>query len=268
MNPYVVLENPSDSDLKTIKAAFRKKIKALHPDTRGEVSADRLNEVHKLIEAYELLTDPERQKTFVPPPSPPREEFNYRDWLSQREDDESRAKLIFYDVLRERSPEAVELYARMTKERTFALERLLGREDFMDCAFMLALEYERQGDFVQAVRLFLRIGELEKERPFFRHFFVEVEEHLLNLLTLRITWQLSPADLAATIHEALALPLHSRTQATLYGFLAELYHNHGEGLAARQAWQKAKTLNPKDKFVKKWARVLGVSMLFGVSLIF
>jgi tetratricopeptide (TPR) repeat protein len=255
MNPYSVLGVAPDADTRTIKAAFRKKIKALHPDTRGGASGERLLEVHRLIEAYEILTDPERRQSFPPPRSSHQSEFNYRDWLLQRDDEDSQAKLIFYDVLRERGDEALERYLRLSKEHTFALEKLLGREDFMDCAFMLALECERQNDVVLALQLFLRIGELEKAKPFFRHFFIEVEDHLLSLLTQKISWQIKPPELIHSIEAALELPIRPRAKASLLGFLANLYRENGEAMAAQESWDRARKINPKDVYVLKLARL-------------
>ena len=147
MTLYGVLGVSSEASAAEIKAAFRRRIKELHPDLQaarpsGEQAPGVT--VHQLIEAYEVLSDPPRREEYdrARKTAPRESEFNYREWLKARPDAESKAKLIFYDVLRDRGAEALELYAEFAGQRTFELERLLGREDFMDCAFMLALEFD------------------------------------------------------------------------------------------------------------------------------
>lgn len=258
MNPYAVLGLSSEASTAEIKSAFRKKIKELHPDVRQGQSPEAVTDVHRLIEAYEILSDPERRREFdaARKTAPSGKEFNYRDWLQERSDALSKAKLIFYDVLRDRSAEAVSLYTQMAQERTFHLEKLLGKEDFMDCAFMLALELESQGDAVQAVQLFLRLCQLELERPYFRHFFVEVEEHLLHLLTVRITWELDPPVFVRILEELQLYDFKPRTKALFLLRQSKILFESHQKLQAKASLDRAKALLPRDKAVLQWEKTL------------
>ncbi len=255
MSLYAVLGVSSEASTAEVKAAFRRRIKELHPDLqaarKARTSASDVT-IHQLIEAYEILSDLEQREEYdrARRTAPRESEFNYREWLRARPDALSKAKLIFYDVLRDRSAEAVALYAEFARQRTFDLEKLLGREDFMDCAFMLALEYENQGDELQAVALYRRIAQLEGEKAFFRHFFAEVEDRLLNLLVQKNP-AYDPPILVRLLEELQALPFRAPAKAAFLTRQAEVFWNAGQRLAARQSLQRARDLSPRDKAVAR-----------------
>ncbi len=58
MNCYRVLGIESDADLDQIKKAFREATKKYHPDVSG---GDTVNEFKQIMEAYDLLIDPQRK---------------------------------------------------------------------------------------------------------------------------------------------------------------------------------------------------------------
>jgi curved DNA-binding protein CbpA len=261
MSLYAVLEVSSEASPAEIKAAFRRRIKELHPDlqaTRPEGPPSPKVTVHQLIEAYEVLSDPDQREEYDRArwTAPRESEFNYRDWLRARPDAESKAKLIFYDVLRDHSAEAVSLYAEFTGQRTNDLERLLGREDFMDCAFMLALEFENQGDDLQAIALYRRIAQLEGEKAFFRHFFAEVEERLVNLLAVK-TPDFPPPAFVRLLEELQGLPFKNPAKAAFLVRQAEVFWSAGQRFSARQSLHRAKALGVRDKAVARLEKAWG-----------
>jgi len=259
---YAVLEVSSEASPAEIRAAFRRRIKELHPDLQAARPAGTPQPrvtVHQLIEAYEVLSDSAQREAYdrARHTAPRESEFNYREWLRARPDAESKAKLIFYDVLRDRSAEALELYAEFSRQRTDDLERLLGREDFMDCAFMLALECENQGDDLQAVALYLRIAQLEGERAFFRHFFAEVEDRLVNLLVAKQPGY-EPQALVRLLEQLQALPFKNSAKAAFLGRQAEVFWAANQRLAARQSLARARALAPKDRTIHRLEKAWGV----------
>lgn len=258
MSLYAVLGVSSEASPAEIKAAFRRRIKEHHPDLQAaRTSPPSTPEitVHQLIEAYEVLSNPAQREEYdrLRKTAPRESEFNYREWLKARPDALSKAKLIFYDVLRDRSAEAVELYAQLTLQRTHDIEKLLGREDFMDCAFMLALEYENQGDDLQAVALYRRIAQLEGEKAFFRHFFAEVEERLINLLVVRKP-PFEPPELVRLLEELQGQPFRPAAKASFLVRQAEVFWAAGQRLSARQSLSRAKALTPRDKTIARLER--------------
>lgn len=263
MSLYAVLGLSSEASAAEIKAAFRRRIKELHPDlqaARDPLPSGPPVTVHQLIEAYELLSNPELREEYdrARRTAPRDSAFNYRDWLKARGDALSRAKLIFYDVLRDRGAEAVALYVELSRQRTVDLERLLGREDFMDCAFMLALEFENQGDNLQAVALYRRIAQLEGERAFFRHFFAEVEDRLLSLLVTKRT-PIDAPELVRLVEELQGLPFRDLAKAAFLVRQAEVFWEAGERLSARQALHRARRLAPKDRAAARLEKTWGLS---------
>lgn len=253
MSLYAVLGVSSEATAAEIKAAFRRRIKEHHPDlqaARTEPKPTPEITVHQLIEAYEILSDTAQREEYdrARRTAPRESEFNYREWLKARPDALSKAKLIFYDVLRDRSAEAVELYAQFASQRTNDLEKLLGREDFMDCAFMLALEYEHQNDDLHAVALYRRIAQLEGEKAFFRHFFAEVEERMLNLLVNRKP-PFEPPELVRLLEELQGLPFRPAAKAAFLVKQAEVFWQAGQRLSARQSLHRAHAFSPRDKAV-------------------
>ena len=56
----------------------------------------------------------------------------------------------------------------------------------MDCAFLLAEEYERHGNYIRAFELLKNIVVCELENPYFRHFFREVVDRLRLLTCFRM----------------------------------------------------------------------------------
>lgn len=261
MSLYAVLEISSEASAAEIKAAFRRRIKELHPDlqaARSDTEAPSVT-VHQLIEAYEVLSDPDQREDYdrARRTAPRESEFNYREWLKARPDAESKAKLIFYDVLRDRSAEAVTLYAEFTGQRTHDLERLLGREDFMDCAFMLALEFENQGDDLQAISLYRRIAQLEGEKAFFRHFFAEVEERLVNLLVTKTPEFEAPA-FVRLLEELQQLPFKNPAKAAFLVRQAQVFWAAGQRLSARQSLHRAKALGVRDRALARLEKAWGL----------
>jgi curved DNA-binding protein CbpA len=58
---YVVLGVPRDSDSETVRAAFRRRALEYHPDRAGEDGATRFRDA---LEAYEVLSDPDRRRRY------------------------------------------------------------------------------------------------------------------------------------------------------------------------------------------------------------
>lgn len=259
---YQILQVPRDADALRIKKAFRARVKELHPDVNArEGSNSGEEDIHLLLEAYEVLSDPVRRQEYdrsLGPGGVKSGGFNYREWLQARPDAESQSKLIFYDLLRQRESDALELYGKMTEKRAFSLEKSLGKEDFMDCAFLLAEQFEARGDYSQALFLYLRICELEEKRAYFRHFFGEVEDRLRNLVCNKITWQVGKRLLITLLPRFTGFDFTAKTKAALWKKQAVLLEEEGEGWEARRSLKKALELAPKDSGLQRLAREWGV----------
>lgn len=62
-NPYKILGVPENADDEKIKAAFKKRSKKYHPD-RNKSDPKAKEKFEKVVNAYELLKDPERRRVY------------------------------------------------------------------------------------------------------------------------------------------------------------------------------------------------------------
>lgn len=173
---YELLGVTPFSNISEIKHAFRKKAKSAHPDLKGSESETANIEMTQLIEAYRFLID--KHKNFVEInvfKSRKVKEFNYRSWLAEREDYESRAKLIVFDLFHHREKDAVEEYLRLLElDLPFNFSRYFSRYDYMDYGFVLAEELFFEKHYYESFMILKDIFVLEDEKPYFTHFFPEV----------------------------------------------------------------------------------------------
>lgn len=179
-NFYEVLGVRPNATVSEIRRAYREKVKLLHPDTSGNpATADDFNRV---VQAYEVLSDVRSRSIFDESyftrqhfKSSSKDAFNYRKWLLARHDDESRAKLIFFDLMHQREDDAVAEFKNMNMSRAgFSLKRWFTKENFMDYGFILSEELVLRQEYYDAALLLGQIILLERKYPYFKIFFPEV----------------------------------------------------------------------------------------------
>ncbi|MEM5948536.1 DnaJ domain-containing protein [Spirochaetia bacterium 38H-sp] len=243
---YELLGIEQDASLSDIKKAFRRKAKDMHPDTMSNPTDDDLDAMRRLLMAYEVLSDPykreeydrhlavfRRKKTYV---------FDYREFLQNRRDDlESQAKLVFFDLLHDRDDDAIGLYESLRMDG-FSVEAYLDREDAMDCLFLIAEAYEKRAEPAEAVNHLLRLSAMEKQKPYFRHFFDEV---ILRLKKMLITQSDMDIELAMMyIEELLSLGcLSDRDEFLFCKRMADFAIKTDNTAVARYYLKRASALN-------------------------
>jgi tetratricopeptide (TPR) repeat protein len=254
---YHILGVKSSASAAEIKRAFRLKAKSIHPDIpeNAERIADAERRMRELIDAYETLSNPARRAEFDETYAQYRQYregsdavsgFDYRLWLMERKDSESRAKLIFFDLLHGLEEEAVSEYrAQRGKEGGFVLSRYFDREDFMDCAFILAEELSFRNDWYEAFLLLSEVIEFERTKPYFKHFFPEVLIFVRDIARSRLVGAI-PDELALDCLEtALELKLGKKDDAYILKLMAICYDRIGDRHTARLCLNEALKLDPK-----------------------
>lgn len=257
---YAILEIQPGASVQEIKRSFRKKVKEQHPDLLKHPEDSQKN-IRVLIQAYKTLCDPSKReeydrshRIFKRAPS----DFDYREFLKARTDDfDSQAKLIFYDLLHRREDDALILYDRLVTEEGFRLERYLDREDYMDCAFLLAEEYERQGAFGRAFELLRSIAELEFGLPYFKHFFYEVEKRLQSLVCFKMTGSTEPSYHLTCIDELAALSFPNKMVAQVLKTGAEIHLKLDNRKDALRYLERGLAFDAKLKGVAKLRQRIG-----------
>ena len=257
-NYYDVLGIGPEASTREVKSAFRRQAKKHHPDLsagrrsqatdnpspRADEAAMRL-----LLEAYRMLSDPERRRVYDRTLRRREAEeggFDYRRFLKGRPDDpESRAKLVVFDLLHDLEDEAIEIYERSKSLGDFRLERWLERGEAMDALFCLAEEYEKRERWLKAHSLYRRLILMERERPWFRYFFDVVALRFRTLVLLKLPKVLDEEDFVDRLEEAVALGISRRDSAQFLRKKAEVQLRRGETSAAIESLRRASELVPR-----------------------
>jgi curved DNA-binding protein CbpA len=176
---YALLGVSEYADSTGVKRAFREKAKLLHPDIAGPDAEDQMR---LLIAAYGPLLDGDRRyaddrarsriyKAYS---------FDYRAFLREEPGNPVlQARLVFYELLRGRGENALSVW-REQGALLWKMRRYMDREDWMDCAFLLAEELFDRACYDDAAALLEEVLQAEDEKPYFRHFALDVKTVLLK----------------------------------------------------------------------------------------
>ncbi|MCL2381164.1 MAG: J domain-containing protein [Treponema sp.] len=184
-NYYEILTVGQNASTQEIKKAFRERAKRLHPDVAGESGEQ---EMRKLLAAYETLSNRDRRFEYDRAYSRfiGKYRFDYRSFLMERADDlESQSKLIFFELLHLEEETALAIWQKHGGLE-FPMEKYLDREDWMDCAYILAEELAKRRRFYEAFVLLVSLVREERRLPYFKHFTQEVEGLLKELVRLHL----------------------------------------------------------------------------------
>jgi curved DNA-binding protein CbpA len=240
-NYYSLLGVSQAASAQEIKTAFRDRAKRLHPDIAGKTAEAGMR---KLLAAYQVLSNTDRRfeydrayERFMRKGG-----FDYRRFLKEQDNPKSLAKLIFFDFLHLEDDEAVEIWTR-AGALDFRLEEYLDREDWMDCAFILAEELDKRGRRYEAFVLLVALVREERRKPYFRHFMEEVENFLRELVRLRLKPAVDRETWAACLERLLGLGFppkdESRWLKSLAGVLQELGDRRNAEAVLREALSRS-----------------------------
>jgi curved DNA-binding protein CbpA len=254
-NYYDVLGVPPEASSREVKSAFRRQAKKHHPDLRREESSRAASAraadaaMRLLLEAYRVLCDPEKRRSYdrsLRRKAAEEGGFDYRLFLKARQDDpESRAKLVVFDLLHNLEDEALEVYESAKSFTDFRLERFLERGEAMDAEFCIAEEYEKRGRWIKAYSLYKRIIAMELDKPWFRYFFDVVILRFRNLVLLKLQKALDEEDYVDALEEAAGLGLPKRDVAQILRKKAEVQLRIRDTEAAMDSLQRAAELEPR-----------------------
>ncbi len=257
---YEVLGVETECSQDALKRAFRKRAKELHPDVAGEHDQSAAARMRTLLRAYETLSDPERRAVYDRTHyiAAQKHRFDYREFLKARVGDlDSQSKLIFFDLLHSREQDAVELFSSLCSHTTFDLRDHLDREDYMDCVFLLAEEYESRGNFLQSYKLLKNLVRCEAERPYFRHFTDEIIEKLKNITCFRMIERETPDVVLDCLEELISFNFSRKDTAFFLKKAAEIYSDREDYDRAIRYLERALELDDKMTGIKKLKQRIG-----------
>ena len=240
-NYYGLLGVERGASAGEIKKAFREKAKRLHPDIAGKAAE---GEMRKLLTAYETLSSEERRfeydraySRFVEASG-----FNYRTWMREQDDPAIQAKLVFFELLHLEEDEAIAIW-RKNGGISFRMEKFMDREDWMDCCFILAEELDRRRHCYEAFRLLVAILGEERRLSYFRHFTVEIEKFIRELVRLRLRPQVDDETWVQCLETLLKLDFPVRDNCLWMRSLAQTLSALGDHAAADDILRVAKNLD-------------------------
>lgn len=251
-NFYKTLGVRDNATLSEIKKAYREKVKLLHPDSIGDIS--KKDEFDEVVKAYRVLSDQRQRNIFdesffmkAHRTSSAADSFDYYKWLSAREDEESRSKLIFYTLMHHKEDEAVAEFKRMQMNHAdFSLKKWFTREDFMDYGYILAEELVIRAEYYDAFILLEQIIQMEYSYTYFYIFFPEVLDFTLSILKKNIDGVIND-ELALDVYErALDLNLGRKNDVFFLEKMAEEYARLGDVYTAEICRENAEKLKYKN----------------------
>lgn len=197
LNYYQILSVDAQVTIKQIRSAFRQKAKRLHPDTVGTHGQSNNSEqqMRLLINAYQTLSHPDLRRDYdlTHKIDTHKFSFSFREFMRKRTNDhKSLARLILYELLHDHITEAIRLYESYfydeldTSIQRGSIRRRLSYyfsyNDYMDCLFLLADAYEKQHQYLKAIRFYRNIARLESNKAIFGYFFDDVRDAMKRII--------------------------------------------------------------------------------------
>lgn len=242
---YKILGVRPDATAAEIKRAYRTKAKLLHPDATQSESSE---EFRRLVAAYEILSDVKQRSIFdesynmhsFSKAHRSTNSFDYRVWLSARTDEESRSKLIFFDLMHNREDDAVKEFKRMSMNHAgFRLANWFTREDFMDYGFILAEELVLRNEYYDAFVLLEQIIRMEYSFAYFRLFFPEVLDLARTVLKNKLDGIIDDELALDCWERALELGFGNKDDAFFLRKMAGAYKRIGDTRTAQICQEEA-----------------------------
>jgi len=251
---YAILGLCPNCSKADIHRSYRIKAKELHPDLSGDGQTAKFL---ALKEAYEVLSSKlarsaYRQNYREVPKTKSVSSWDYRSFLSARKNNpESLARLICFDLLHDNGSQAIKSFEEAQNKGNFSLFQQLGREDFMDYAFLLAEAYLEQNSLAKAYGLLKGIARLEEERPYFKHFYAEVLERMSSIVKYQLPDDQDNHLRITFLNDMICLSYPPKEAACLRKLLSELLVSIGRYREAAERLFEAYKLVPRMPGLKE-----------------
>lgn len=259
---YDILEIHHEATHVEVRAAFRKLAKKYHPDFHPHQSKWAHDRMHEILRAYEVLIDGQKRAIYDRTLShwEIRRGSVYRESLKKRGDDPAACcRLIFLDLLEGRGADALALYERLfMRQPSLGMGSHMTVGDRLDCAFLLAEEYERQHKSRTAFEHYCEIYRDDLIHNYFKHFRDEILLRMRNLLVQFLGEDGGLPHALRGFSGALRDAFPRRERAFIYKKMAECFLRAGAEGLARMNLLIALQLNPKLGGIKKIGTKLGM----------
>lgn len=258
---YATLTVKEDATQDQIRVAFRRMVKKFHPDLNESREAWAHQQMKRVLDAYEVLSDEAKRGAYDRKLKAQRNSRRdtYRDRLAAADDPASRAELILYDLLNGQGRRALAFYEKVSAEDAcFNVAAHLSPRDWMDCLFLLGEQYEKRRAHRKALHLYETIYHSPLSRTHYRHFRHEVADRIHRLCCRELARSAGPAEAIPYYERALAMRLKNAQKAFLHKKIAECRYEIGDTQAALARMRQALRLKPDLKGCQKICRRLGI----------
>ncbi len=255
INYYQVLHVQEGSDRDEIRNSFRKLVKKYHPDKKKANGISSEDKIKLLIKAYKTLTDTEKRVHYDNQLQNEniRDFYYYEDKIEQERDRDkydlrSQVKIVLNDLLNKNGHQAVKDYERLKEEnKGFKLADFLGLKDYLDCKFLLAEEYEVQGNYELAFELYEYVYQNENGNPARKLLHEEIKERIIRLSCKKLIKLAKHGAAITYLTRALNLKLNKNEKAFIYKKIADYYIKSSEWDNALANFNMAISLCPNLK---------------------
>ena len=232
INYYQILEIQEGSNSEEIKNSFRKLVKKYHPDKNITNGVSSEEKIKLLIQAYKILTDSEK-RTHYDKLLQNRNEEKYYYYKERHKNDKSSVRMqaiqVLDDLLNKNGFQAIRDYERLQKENEiFNLYKFLSLKDYLDCNFLLAEEYEKQGKYELAFELYEDVYKRENGNPARRYLLEEIKERIIRISCKKLAKLKKTKSAIAYLKRVLDIKLNKVEKAHIHKKIADCYLNLGE----------------------------------------
>ena len=261
INYYEVLEVQPEATSDEIKRSFRRLAKKYHPDHNSSRTKWAEAKMRVILKAYDTLMNEAERAEYDRKLRPFLKAYQdpYRENLAKRTDDPAaQSRLILYNLLNDAPNQAIEIYERMRRrDENFEVWQYLDQKDYLDCQFLMGEEYERQGNWKQALRFYENVYSAERNSPM-RFFLEEVKDRIRDIYCKKVARRCKPIESVKIYEKVMAMGVSKKTEAYLHKKIAESYFKGSVEKKARVHLKRAFELEPKLKGAQKICEKLAV----------
>ncbi|MEZ6175404.1 MAG: DnaJ domain-containing protein [Candidatus Scalinduaceae bacterium] len=255
INYYQVLEIHEGAKNEEIKNSFRKLVKKFHPDRQKTNGVCAEEKIKVLIQAYKTLTDSEKKSNYDRLLRFNHTTRYYKDRHDLEKDNSSlrdQLKKILSDLLNNKGAKALKNYESLREEnKECDLPALLGLKDYVDCMFLLAEEYERQGSYELAFTWYEHVYNKEIGNPGRQYLREEMKDRIIRLSCKNLLKRVQPNLAITYLKKVLTLSLTKNEEALIYKKIADCQLTFGDWNGSMANFNKALSLCPNLKGTQK-----------------
>lgn len=235
VNYYGILEINRDASSDEIKKSFRNLAKKYHPDRNSENQEWAEKKIKLIIKAYKTLIDSKLRENYDSQ-LPDLSERNFDHKKPEVENKTTnifqQVKIILNNLANDNGKKAIEDFENLNKTiSNFALNKFLSGRDYLDCAFLLAEEYERSGKYKLALQFYKNIYETEKNNTnsSSHSFFIdETKSRIKKIYCKKLIKSASREEAIEYYQNVLKLHINNNERAYIYKKISECYFDLGE----------------------------------------